>query len=74
MKEQEHPLWKVLITGVAFNSSTSTGGHGTVTVAADGHSVVYNPGTAFDYLNIGQSATDTFTYTINDGNGSYHHL
>jgi VCBS repeat-containing protein len=45
--------------------STSNGGTATI---VDGK-VVYDPGTAFDYLNPGQTATDTFTYTISDGAG-----
>ncbi len=37
-------------------------------VAADG-SYTYDPNHAFDYLTGGQQATDSFTYTISDGNG-----
>ena len=29
----------------------------------------YNPNSVFDSLNAGETATDTFTYTISDGNG-----
>ncbi|TXI28913.1 MAG: hypothetical protein E6Q60_06295 [Nitrosomonas oligotropha] len=29
----------------------------------------YNPNGAFDYLNAGESATDSFVYTVSDGNG-----
>ena len=29
----------------------------------------YNPNGAFDYLNVGESATDSFVYTVSDGNG-----
>ena len=31
--------------------------------------IQYDPGTAFDHLNVGQTATDTFNYTISDGKG-----
>ncbi len=40
----------------------------TVTLNADG-SFTYNPGTAFDSLAAGSTASDSFTYTISDGNG-----
>ncbi|HEV8388979.1 MAG TPA: Ig-like domain-containing protein [Dongiaceae bacterium] len=29
----------------------------------------YDPGTTFDHLNVGETATDTFNYTISDGKG-----
>ncbi|MBN2473391.1 MAG: tandem-95 repeat protein [Pirellulales bacterium] len=41
----------------------------TGTVVLDGTMVRYEPGTAFDALAVGQSATDTFGYTIGDGHG-----
>jgi VCBS repeat-containing protein len=31
--------------------------------------IQYDPGTAFDHLSAGETATDTFTYTISDGKG-----
>jgi VCBS repeat-containing protein len=31
--------------------------------------IQYDPGTAFDHLNVGETATDTFNYTISDGKG-----
>ena len=31
--------------------------------------VYYSPGTAFDYLSAGETATDTFGYTVSDGHG-----
>jgi len=33
------------------------------------NTVTYNPNGAFDYLKMGQEATDRFTYTISDGHG-----
>ena len=49
---------------VTAYDSTSAGG-ASVTVNSDG-SFTYNPGGAFDYLALGETATDTFTYTITD--------
>ncbi len=43
--------------GLATLNATSTGG------------VFYSPGTAFAYLSVGETATDSFTYTISDGHG-----
>ena len=34
-----------------------------------GGNLSYNPNGKFDFLNIGETATDTFTYTITDGTG-----
>lgn len=42
---------------------------GTVSVAADGQSVVYNPGTAFIDLEVGETATETFTYDATGADG-----
>ncbi|WYL99887.1 MAG: Ig-like domain-containing protein [Gloeotrichia echinulata DVL01] len=39
-----------------------------VTLNSDG-TVSYNPNGQFDSLTVGQTAADTFTYTISDGNG-----
>ena len=48
-------------------ASVNTAGlHGTVTIAADGNSISYNPGSYFQYLAAGQTATETFTYTTTD--------
>jgi VCBS repeat-containing protein len=41
-----------------------------VTLSADG-TYIYDPNHTFDGLKSGQSATDSFTYTISDGNGGY---
>ncbi|WP_349359628.1 Ig-like domain-containing protein [Stappia sp.] len=46
----------------------TTGTLGSVTNVGDG-TFVYDPGGAFEHLAAGESATDTFTYTVDDGNG-----
>jgi VCBS repeat-containing protein len=43
---------------------------GTVQVAADGLSIVYNAAGAFDYLQAGETATETLRYTIADAAGA----
>ncbi|NJN09950.1 MAG: tandem-95 repeat protein [Richelia sp. RM1_1_1] len=48
------------ITGVS-------GSTGSVTI--DGDNIVYNPNGQFESLNAGETATDTFSYTVSDGNG-----
>lgn len=47
-----------------------TGLAGVVTLAADGLSLSYDPADAFEALADGQTDTQTFTYTIADGNGA----
>ena len=42
---------------------------GTATINAD-NTITYNPGGAFQALNPGQQATDTFTYQVSDGQGA----
>ncbi len=41
-----------------------------VTLNADG-TYSYNPNGAFDALNTGESATDSFSYTVSDGHGGF---
>lgn len=43
---------------------------GTISIAADGESVTYDPGTLFDSLNTGETATETFTYTATGLDGT----
>ncbi|MBV7379347.1 Ig-like domain-containing protein [Maritimibacter dapengensis] len=50
-------------------SVDTTGTNGTVTVNPDDDSVVYDPNGAYEGLAEGETATDTFTYTVTDGNG-----
>jgi len=52
-----------------IDSVDTTGTQGTVTF--DDDSVTYDPAGAFDDLEDGESATDTFTYTITDGAGNF---
>jgi VCBS repeat-containing protein len=40
-----------------------------VTVAADGQTISYNPGTAYNYLAVGEQATVKVSYAISDGHG-----
>ena len=42
---------------------------GTVTAWAAGGSFTYDPDGQFEYLKAGSSTTDSFTYTVSDGNG-----
>ncbi len=50
---------------------TATGGTplGTVTITGGGTGLTYNPNGQFNALNVGDTASDTFTYTVSDGNG-----
>ena len=42
----------------------TTGILGSVTLAADGLSLIYDNGSAFDHLAVGAQATETFSYTV----------
>jgi uncharacterized repeat protein (TIGR01451 family) len=54
---------------LSVTSVDTSGTEGTVTAwNADG-SFTYDPGGQFEYLRAGGSATDSFTYTVSDGNG-----
>ena len=54
-----------LVSGI-----NTSGVSGSVTLAADGLTLDYTAGTAFDYLSKGAQATDTFTYTVLGGDGT----
>jgi len=59
-------------TDVEGHALTLTGvgtAEGSTSIAL-GASVIYDPDTAFNSLNAGESATDVFTYTVSDGNGA----
>ena len=56
-----------LLNIVHLDSDSSTT-KGVITVNADG-SVTYNPGTVFNYLAAGQTATDSFGYVVGNGTG-----
>ncbi len=53
---------------LSVDSINTTGTKGTVTDNGDG-TFNYDPSGQFDYLAAGESATDTFDYTVSDGNG-----
>ncbi|MDJ0825475.1 MAG: Ig-like domain-containing protein [Rhodobacter sp.] len=53
---------------LSIASIDTTGTTGTVTDNLDG-TFTYDPGSAFNGLAVGESATDTFDYTVADGNG-----
>ncbi len=55
------------VLGVA--SLITTGTKGSVTIAAGGTAIAYNPGGAFAYLSAGETATDKFSYRVSDGHG-----
>lgn len=50
-------------------SVDTTGVAGNVTVGVDNETISYDPGGQFEFLAAGTSATETFTYTVSDGNG-----
>ena len=50
-------------------SITGVAGSPTGSVTIDGDNIVYSPNGQFESLDAGETATDTFTYTVNDGNG-----
>jgi hypothetical protein len=52
---------------LSIESVGDPSGGGTVTISAG--KVLYDPGNAFDFLDAGATATDTFEYTVSDGKG-----
>jgi VCBS repeat-containing protein len=74
----KHSTVKIAVLGAASDpdhdtvslvSVDTTGTKGSVTMNPDG-TVTYDPNGQFESLNVGQSASDTFTYTVTDG---FHH-
>jgi VCBS repeat-containing protein len=55
------------LTIVSVDDADTVGG---VQISANGSAVFYNPRDEFQELNAGQTATDTFTYTIQDEAGA----
>lgn len=47
----------------------TTGTTGLVSIASGNTTFEYNPNGQFEYLRAGESATDTFSYTVSDGDG-----
>lgn len=64
-------LTVTMVNGVATNvgKSVPTQKGGLVKLNSDG-TFSYNPNKAFESLNDGQTTTDTFSYTIDDGHGN----
>ena len=54
--------------GDALTVTTASAANGTVVIRPDG-TIDYDPNGQYDQLDLGESATDTFNYTISDGNG-----
>ena len=55
---------------LAVVSVNTTGTKGTATLnPAATNGVYYTPGSAFAYLSVGETATDSFSYTVSDGHG-----
>ncbi|WP_299282093.1 tandem-95 repeat protein [uncultured Tateyamaria sp.] len=52
-----------------IQSIDTTGTLGSVSVNPDNDSVSYDANGAFESLGVGETATDTFTYVVEDGNG-----
>lgn len=53
-------------TKITSVSTTSAAG---AQVTLDAGEISYDPGTLFDHLAVGETATDTFTYVVDDGRG-----
>ena len=51
---------------LSISAVDNGGSGGAVSLNGDGD-VVYDPNGAFDYLQVGETATDSFTYTVSDG-------
>ncbi|MFD1980964.1 cadherin-like domain-containing protein [Mesorhizobium kowhaii] len=54
---------------LSVTGASVSGGLGSVTVAADGQTITYNPGSAYNYLAVGEQATVQASYAISDGHG-----
>lgn len=57
--------------GDAANGSLVATGPGGATVTFQDGKLVYNPGTAFDYLTVGQTTTTSFNYVVRNTTGQY---
>ena len=53
-----------------ISSIDTTGTAGSVTINLDKDSVGYDPNGQFEYLAVGETASDSFSYTIDDGQGA----
>ena len=52
---------------LSITAANITGGNGSVSIVSN--QLQYDPGSNYDYLAVGESATVTIDYTISDGNG-----
>ena len=52
---------------LSITAANITGGNGSVSIGSN--QLQYDPGSNYDYLAVGESATVTIDYTISDGNG-----
>ena len=55
-------------TPITIGQPFTTAGGGMLTLNADG-CYTFEPGTAYNGLDAGETATETITYTVTDGNG-----
>ena len=53
---------------ITLGTPFTTAGGGVLTLNGDG-SYTFEPGTAYNGLDVGETATETITYTVDDGNG-----
>ncbi len=56
------------VTPITIGTAFTTSGGGILTLNDDG-SYTFEPGTAYNGLDVGETATETITYTVDDGNG-----
>jgi len=61
-------LQVIRVDGKVAGGTVALASGAALTLEADG-TADYDPDGAFDYLDAGESATDTFTYVVSDGNG-----
>lgn len=58
-----------LTDDLEIQSTDTSATTGSVTINADNDTVSYDPSGQFEYLAAGETAVDTFSYTVSDGNG-----
>ncbi|RFB01423.1 beta strand repeat-containing protein [Parvularcula marina] len=80
MADEDNPTAPIDVLGNDTDPDTSdvltvssvddSGTTGSVTLNMDS-TVTYDPNGQFEYLAVGETATDTFEYTVSDGNGGF---
>ena len=55
---------------LTIDSVDTSGTMGSVSINSDG-TLSYDPGNAYESLAVGETATDSFTYTVSDGEGGF---